>query len=369
MAKPDIDQINLYKLLFTQSWEDPLSDYRALKIQTGETVMSITSGGCNTLGFLTKTPAKVFSVDINPCQTWLMELKINAIRELGYTRFLAFLGLLPSDNRWKTYRQLRAALSKPAQLFWDRKKPAIENGFLARGRFETYIKLAAKVIRLVQGKRRVSGLLQDKSLEAQRSFYEEFWDTARLRFLFKILFNKRSLARRGLMEDYYHFDDGSTSFAESFYKRLRNVLREVPIQGNYFLAMYLLGRYHSLKEVPEYLLETHYEMIQQRLHTVQLVTQDSKLWLASMPADSIDCFSLSNICELMSLEDTGRLFREVLRTAKPGARICFRNLMISREIPSMLAPYIIKEVVLSKELLASDRSFAYSKVAAYRVKK
>ena len=133
--------------------------------------------------------------------------------------------------------------------------------------------------------------------------------------------------------------------------------------------MYLLGRYNHRDRVPEYLLAENFETIRQRMDRIHLVTQDAKLWLASMPDRSIDCFALSNICELMSLEDTERLFQEVLRTAKSGSRICFRNLMIPREVPESLSGQIVRDEILSREMLANDRSFVYSKVAAYTVKK
>ena len=87
-----------------------------------------------------------------------------------------------------------------------------------------------------------------------------------------------------------------------------------------------------------------------------------------MPAGSIDVFCLSNICELMNETDTKLLFSEVARTARPGGRICFRNLMIPRDVPDELRKNIVKNEALSAELLAGDRSFVYSKVAAYEIK-
>ena len=87
-----------------------------------------------------------------------------------------------------------------------------------------------------------------------------------------------------------------------------------------------------------------------------------------MPAESIDGFCLSNICELMSEEDTKKLFTEVVRTARQGAKVSFRNLMIPREVPADIFQ-IKKNESMSRSLLANDRSFVYSKVAAYDVVK
>ena len=71
--------------------------------------------------------------------------------------------------------------------------------------------------------------------------------------MFNILFNKRMLAKRGLVADYFHFDDGSKSFAESFYNRSKKAFRNLPVKGNYFLSLYLLGKYSNHNEVPVYL--------------------------------------------------------------------------------------------------------------------
>jgi S-adenosylmethionine:diacylglycerol 3-amino-3-carboxypropyl transferase len=39
-------QVELSDFLFGMSWEDPISDRRALQIQPGDTLFTITSGGC-----------------------------------------------------------------------------------------------------------------------------------------------------------------------------------------------------------------------------------------------------------------------------------------------------------------------------------
>ena len=56
-------------------------------------------------------------------------------------------------------------------------------------------------------------------------------------------------------------------------------------------------------------------------------------------------------------------------SAKPGARIIFRNLMIPREVPADLQDKIKKDESLSKQIQFEDRSFVYGKVAAYSVLK
>jgi hypothetical protein len=71
---------------------------------------------------------------------------------------------------------------------------------------------------------------------------------------------------------------------------------------------------------------------------------------------------------LMSPDEAGRLFAEVARTARVGARICFRNLIVPRGVPEILSSRVELQEDLSRELLANDRSFVYSRVQAYQVK-
>ena len=369
MTKQSKGQVHLFKLIFTMNWEDPESDYKALKICPGDRMMTITSGGCNTLSFLLHDPKEIYAIDINPSQSYLLELKIAAMRRLGFEEYLAFLGLKEMQYRVNKYQSFRNDLSDEAKTFWNRNLKMIEKGFLMYGRYEKFVKLVSRWIYLIQGGRRINGLFTDKTFEEQKTFYHQYWDTRRTRLMFDLFFNKYILARRGLKADYFHFDDGSDSFSESFCNRFRKALSEIPVKGNYFLHLYLKGCYKSLDEVPDYLLEGNFSIIKSRLDRIKIVTSDAKNWLSAMPDNFLNCFGLSNICELMNAGDTLKFFNEVTRTACPEARICFRNLMITREVPEILRDRIIMDEKLTRIIFDNDRSFVYGKVAAYNVKK
>jgi S-adenosylmethionine-diacylglycerol 3-amino-3-carboxypropyl transferase len=369
MKPENKDQVELFKLIFTLNWEDPEMDRMALKIKPGDTIMTITSGGCNTLSFLLQDPSVIYTVDINPSQSYVIEFKITAIKYLEYQEFIGFTGLSPMDDRLSIYNRFRDKMSEGAVKFWDYNSEIIKKGLLINGRYETFVKLVSRFVRLIEGSRRVNDLFIDRSPEDQKAFSQKEWDTGRTRFIFNAFFNKHILARRGLKADYFSFDDGSNTFAESFFKRFRKVIMDVPVKGNYFLHLYLKGCYKSLQEVPDYLKEENFQTIKDRLDRIKIVTMDAQNWLPQMPSDSLNCFALSNICELMSLDDTLKLFREVIRTARPDSRICFRNLIIPREVPEELQDKIVKDVELTKKIFNTDRSFVYSKVAAYKLNK
>ena len=363
------NQVSLFKLVFTHSWEDPESDHTALKIKDNESVMAITSGGCNVLGFLLYNPGIIYTIDINPTQSYLLELKIAAIKSLSFDDFISFSGLKAHNNRLFLYEKLKDFLSPEATKFWNKQENILAHGFIMNGKYERFIRLAGKFLNLLQGHKKVQGLFGDKSKEEQEIYYDKIWNTKRFHFLFKVLFNKRMLAKRGLVGDYFHFDDGSKSFAESFYNRSKKAFRNLPVKGNYFLSLYLLGEYRNENEVPNYLKRENFGVIKARIDKVKIITAEAQEWLHAMPDDSIDCFALSNICELMSDKDTSRLFAAVSQTAKNNARVIFRNLMIPRDVPEEFKDQIVKNDLLSRYIYENDRSFVYGKVAAYTINK
>ena len=359
------DQVSLFSLLFGSSWEDPLADRRALAIRPGETLMTVTSGCCNTFALLLEDPAKVFAVDINPTQSHLFELKSAAIRHLDSDALRAFLGITPSTTRAATFQQLSRDLTPAALAYWQTQPKAIEKGVIHSGSFESFVRLFSKVVKLIQGKKRIDGLFACTTLPEQQAFYDAHWNTPQWRLLFKVLVSKRVMSRR-MKVDYFKFDDGSTSFADSFLLRAKRGVCDIPVQTNYFLPLYLTGRYRSPNVVPPYLLPENLPIVKSRLDRVENITAPAQQWLESQPPGSIDCFALSNICELMSPEETDRLFTAVAQAAAPNARIIFRNLMIPRAVPTHLEDRIALQEPLSQELLASDRAFVYSRVQTYK---
>jgi S-adenosylmethionine-diacylglycerol 3-amino-3-carboxypropyl transferase len=360
-------QVQLSKLIFTHNWEDPAIDERVLKIKDSDTVFTITSGGCNSLGYLRFNPLAIYCVDINPAQNYLMELKKAAFKELDYETCIAFFGLKECDTRKNIFSSLQKDLSPEALFFWQKNEMIIEKGIIMNGRYEKFVKVAGKLLTLLQGHKKVKQLFTLSTLNEQKKFYEKHWDNKRWRWVFKTMFNKKRLAKKGLVSDYFHFDDGSGSFSESFYKRASHVMKDIPVQSNYFIALYFLGHYLDKRNVPEYLKPENFSSIKKNIERLHPVSVDSKYWLEQQSENMFDAFALSNICELMDDNDTHKLFSEVIRTAKPGARIIFRNLMIPREVPEDLQKVIIKDEMLSQQIQFDDRSFVYGKVAAYNV--
>src|SRR6201747_3187154 len=94
------------RLVYTQIWEDPEADLAALQLPIGSTIVTISSGGCNALSYLTARPAQVFAVDLNEAHLSLLKLKLAGIRELSsHSEFWQFFGEAASPANSQLYRE------------------------------------------------------------------------------------------------------------------------------------------------------------------------------------------------------------------------------------------------------------------------
>src|SRR5271154_3097384 len=81
------------RLVYTQIWEDPEADLAELQLPLGSTIITISSGGCNALSYLTAKPAQVYAVDLDEAHLSLLKLKLAGIRAFAdYSEFWQFFG-------------------------------------------------------------------------------------------------------------------------------------------------------------------------------------------------------------------------------------------------------------------------------------
>src|ERR1700746_3531684 len=125
----------LRRLVYTQIWEDPQADLAALQLPLGSTIVTISSGGCNALAYLTAQPAQVYAVDINEAHLALLKLKIAGIQAFStYADFWQFFGQAASPANAQAYRaRLRPRLDAQARAYWDKRN------LLGRTRYAYFI--------------------------------------------------------------------------------------------------------------------------------------------------------------------------------------------------------------------------------------
>src|SRR5208283_1945969 len=118
-----------HNLVYNTCWEDPRLDHQALKLTADDTILVITSAGCNALDYVLAGPKQVVAVDLNPRQNALLELKLSGIRNLEFEDFFAMFGRGRLARAERVYvDKLRPSLSDGARCYWDRWITLFEQG-------------------------------------------------------------------------------------------------------------------------------------------------------------------------------------------------------------------------------------------------
>jgi S-adenosylmethionine-diacylglycerol 3-amino-3-carboxypropyl transferase len=354
-------------ILYAQCWEDPEMDRIAFGTKPGDTVFSITSGGCNALSFLLDDPAKVICLDMNRFQNYLLSLKINAFKTLSHDETLEFFGVRSSNRRWDLYERLKPFLSEEEQLYWSNKKADLNRGIIHCGKYERYMHLLKKVFRILIGSKIINELFNSSCIEEQRILFQKKWDNFKWK-LFCQIFLSRAFASMLFDKAFYKYLEPSFSFEKYYRSAVRRAVTELPAKDNYFLAYILSGNYFA-DNLPVYLKKENYQFIRDRVDRIKIVTSGCQEYLSSLPGDTISKFNFTNIFEWMSIEEFTLILLETLRIAKDGAVITYRNHLVTRNRPDIFADKIIPDMKLSLELRKKDRSFIYKAYVVERIKK
>jgi S-adenosylmethionine-diacylglycerol 3-amino-3-carboxypropyl transferase len=354
-------------ILYAQCWEDPEMDRIAFKIRPDDIVFSITSGGDNALAFLIDDPGKVICLDMNRYQNFLLSLKINAFKTLTYTEILEFFGVQTSKRRWELYEKIKPALPDVEQFYWDSKMDDINRGIIHCGRYERFMHLLKRIFRMLIGNEIINDLFNSSGEKERKILFDQKWNNVRWR-LFCRVFLSRWFASLLFDKEFYKYIESSFSFEKYYRSAVRRAITELPVKENYFLAYILLGNYFE-RNFPVYLKEENYDLIRKRADRIKTVTSGCLEYFRSLPGGTISKFNFTNIFEWISAEEFCLLLKEIIRVAKDGAVITYRNHLVTRNRPDSLADQLIPDEKLSIALHDRDLSFIYKAYVVERIKK
>lgn len=358
------------RLFFAQVREDPLLEIEALEPRAGHTLVVVGSGGCTALSLLAAGGGRVVAVDLNRVQNLVTELKASAVAELEAAEAVAFLGgaPLPAEERRTCYDRLRGRLGPAARAWWDADPKAIGKGVLNIGVTERFIAGVITAVRVaIHPRTRIERLLACQTLEEQRRFYREEWDTRRWRLLFTVLLNRAVFRKTYDPAFFRHVQN--PSFARHFRTLAEHVLTEVPVSTNYFVHHMLTGSYPAGVPggLPPYLDPDGAAAVTSGHDRLTLVDGGYTSYLRTLPDASVHGFALSNILEWFTPEQTDELFAEAVRTAAPGARLVFRNFVGWTEVPDRWRDVVVEDREWGEALIARDRSAVQRRIAVCRV--
>ncbi|MEO0915086.1 MAG: DUF3419 family protein, partial [Pseudomonadota bacterium] len=160
-------------LVYAQIWEDPVCDIKGLDLKPGARIVSITSGGCNMMSYLTTAPASILTVDLSPAHTALARLKLTAAQTLTQEQFYQFFGHANRPTNPALYRShIALHLDATSRAYWEGRtlfRPRISmfaRGFYQFGLLGRFLRAAHFVSRF--GGLRFAPLFEAKTLEEQK---------------------------------------------------------------------------------------------------------------------------------------------------------------------------------------------------------
>ena len=101
-------------------------------------------------------------------------------------------------------------------------------------------------------------------------------------------------------------------------------------------------------------------MLRAAADRIEILTGEIGTILRNLPANSVDRFNYSNVFEWVPQETFESMLQETHRVAKPGGRLCYRNLLVRRKHPESMNDLFAPQDELAARLLWKDRSFVYS---------
>lgn len=372
-------------LVYPQIWEDPEVDMAALAIEPGHRIVTIASGGCNAMSYLTADPARVEAVDLNQAHVAFNRLKLAAVKNLpDYDAFYRFYGKADDKTNLAAYKRfIRPHLDGESRAYWERRKwngrqriSIFWRDLYRHGLLGVFIGMGHRVARLYGIDPR--DILKARTIEEQRSFFDTAlaplfekrmvrWATAR----------KSSLFGLGIPPQQYDAlaTAGNGNMALVLRNRLEKLACGFPLADNYF-AWQAFGRGYSGNEetgpLPPYLSRTNFQTVRARADRMTVQNASYTDFLAAKPAASVDRYILLDAQDWMNDEQLNALWSEITRTAAANARVIFRTAAEPSLLPGRVAPQILDrweyQADTSRTLHDRDRSSIYGGFHLYTLK-
>lgn len=364
-------------LVYAQIWEDPDVDMEALAITPDCHVVAIASGGCNVMSYLTAGPARITAVDLNPAHVALGRLKLAGAQHLAdWADFYRFFGQANSAQNNDAYRaRLRPHLDAQTRAYWDKRVPSalgrrraayFTGNVYRHGLLGRFIGLSHVLLRAYGVDPR--GFLNARNLEEQRHYFDTtlspLFDKPLIRWLTSF---PTSLYGLGIPPAQYESlaSAGSGDIVAVLRQRLERLTCGFALADNYFVWQ-AFGRAYSGTDagpLPPYLQRGQFETVRAGANRVEVLNRSVTEYLQSCPAGSRDRYVLLDAQDWMNRTQLNDLWREITRTARPGARVIFRTAAEPSLLPGTVDDAVLRrwryEDAASRQFTAQDRSAIY----------
>lgn len=365
-------------LVYAQIWEDPVVDMEALALEPGLRMVTIASGGCNLQSYLTAAPLDITAVDLNTAHVALNRLKLAAVRHLDYDDFFALFGNGALERNVGVFDvRLARHLDADTHSYWNardwrgrRRISRFARGFYRHGLLGRFIAAGHALARLLGGN--AGAIMQARSLDEQRQIYARELRPLLARPLVRKLLDRRAaLFGLGIPPAQYDALCAGRPMHEVLAERLERLACGFDLSDNYFAWQAFNRAYASdgSGPLPPYLQRGNFDALKANATNVCVLNVSFTEHLSRQPARSIDRYALLDAQDWMQDDDISALWREITRTARPGARVIFRTAGVENILPGRVAGETMGQWTYRKEqsvnLTQQDRSAIYGAFHLY----
>jgi len=371
------------ELVYPQIWEDPRVDLQALAITPASRIVTIGSGGCNMMSYLTADPERIFVVDLNHAHIALNKLKLVAAQHFpDATAFRRMFKDADHPANVELYdRHIAPHLDATSRAYWEgrdklgrRRIAAFSRGFHKSGLLGICIAFAHRLARIYGKDPRA--MLKAATREEQKRIYEaELAPLFQKRMIRKMLGNEASLYGLGIPPAQYQALLGiAPHMAEVVEQRLRKLACDFDLSDNYFAWQAFDRAYYKRPDasVPPYLEASSFPLIRDRADRVEVHHVSFTKLLQRQSSASLDRYVLLDAQDWMDDATLNELWTAITRTARTGARVIFRTAGLESILPGRVDDDVLGrwsyEAETSRRLSAEDRSAIYGAFHLYVLK-
>ena len=372
-------------LVYPQIWEDADVDMQALELGPTHRIVTIGSGGCNMLAYLSRAPEKIDVVDLNPHHIALNRLKLAAFRHLPtHKDVVRLFGTENSGTNSASYETfISANLDAATRAYWERRTLAgrrrievLDGNIYRTGLLGRFIGAGHLLARLHGVD--LTRFVKARSLREQRQFFDAeiapLFDKPLIRFITN---RKSSLFGLGIPpQQYDELARGAEgqSIAPVLRQRLEKLACHFPLRDNHFAWQAFARRYPNEHEgsLPTYLRPENYLAIRDNVERATVHHASFTELLAGKPAGSVDRYVLLDAQDWMTDAQLNALWSEIDRTAAAGARVIFRTAAEESVIEGRVGQHLLRRwsylADRSRELNLRDRSAIYGGFHIYELR-
>lgn len=371
-------------MVYPQIWEDPEVDLKALDLKPDSKMLTISSGGCNILNYLTEDFDSIVAVDLNPAHIALANLKFKAVECLPSQKHLfdMFGYADKQENVSNFYEFIEPHLDGFSRFYWSSPRfcfrPRInffanniyKYGILGRSLkslhlFSKLIKLnLADILSIDSPEHRLEKLQLEFSPAFHNKLFNWFCNLPIVGYGFGIPVSQLNHIKA-------EHTGGIPEFA---HEKLKNLLCNFDITSNYFAWQGLILRYDTKnrKAIPRYLMEDHYDSLKKNIHKAQAIHTSLTDYLKSQPDESLDRYNFLDAQDWLSDKQLTELWAQVLRTARPNARVIFRTAasksVVEGKVPQEILDCFHYDEDQCRKWWREDRSGIYGGFHMYELK-